>query len=109
MSFRYSNIEYGERWIGRGGPVQWPPRSPDLTPLDFFLWGRIKSLVYSSETTSVEELKSRIVAAFLKVKSETAVLNKLRDQLRKRALKCIEQGGGHFENVLKRSRRMSAM
>lgn len=23
-------------WIGRGGPVQWPPRSPDLTPLDFF-------------------------------------------------------------------------
>jgi hypothetical protein len=27
------------RWIGRGGPVSWPPRSPDLTPPDFFLWG----------------------------------------------------------------------
>lgn len=25
-----------ERWIGRRGPVEWPPRSPDLTPLDFF-------------------------------------------------------------------------
>jgi hypothetical protein len=24
------------RWIGRGGPVPWPPRSPDLTPPDFF-------------------------------------------------------------------------
>ena len=26
-----------ENWIGRGGPVAWPARSPDLTPLDFFL------------------------------------------------------------------------
>lgn len=24
------------RWIGRGGPTAWPPRSPDLNPLDFF-------------------------------------------------------------------------
>jgi hypothetical protein len=23
------------RWIGRGGPIAWPPRSPDLTPMDF--------------------------------------------------------------------------
>lgn len=28
--------EFGERWIGRGGPVQWPPRSADLASLDFF-------------------------------------------------------------------------
>ena len=25
------------RWIGRGGAVRWPARSPDLTPLDFYL------------------------------------------------------------------------
>ncbi|CAF2718371.1 unnamed protein product [Rotaria sp. Silwood2] len=24
------------RWIGRGGAISWAPRSPDLTPLDFF-------------------------------------------------------------------------
>jgi hypothetical protein len=24
------------RWIGRRGPIEWPARSPDLTPLDFF-------------------------------------------------------------------------
>lgn len=24
-----------ERWIGNNGPIQWPPRSPELTPLDF--------------------------------------------------------------------------
>ena len=26
-------------WIGGGGPIEFPPRSPDLTPLDFCLWG----------------------------------------------------------------------
>jgi hypothetical protein len=26
----------GDHWIGRGGSVAWPARSPDLTPLDFF-------------------------------------------------------------------------
>jgi hypothetical protein len=31
--------KFPEKWIGRGGPVNWPPRSPDLTPLDFFLLG----------------------------------------------------------------------
>lgn len=30
--------EYGRNWIGRGHPQMWPPRSPELTPLDFFVW-----------------------------------------------------------------------
>jgi hypothetical protein len=25
---------YPDSWIGRGGPINWPARSPDLTPLD---------------------------------------------------------------------------
>lgn len=32
------------RWIGRGGPVYWPPRSPDLNPLHYFLWRYLKLL-----------------------------------------------------------------
>ena len=36
----YLDNVFPNRWIGRGGPVQWPPRSPDLTPMDFFIWGR---------------------------------------------------------------------
>lgn len=27
---------FPNRWIGRRGPIEWPPRSPDLTPMDFF-------------------------------------------------------------------------
>ncbi|KMQ84443.1 transposable element tc3 transposase [Lasius niger] len=54
---------FGERWIGRTGPVEWPPRSPDLTPLDFFLWGHLKSLVYDIPIESEEDLITRIMAA----------------------------------------------
>jgi hypothetical protein len=34
---RYLNRKLPGRWIGRGGPIAWPPRSPDLNPLDFYL------------------------------------------------------------------------
>ncbi|GFX42007.1 DUF4817 domain-containing protein [Trichonephila clavipes] len=37
---------FGDRLISRFGPVNWPPRSCDLTPLDYFLWSYVKSLVY---------------------------------------------------------------
>lgn len=37
---------FGSRVISRHFDFPWPPRSPDLTPLDFFLWGYIKPLVY---------------------------------------------------------------
>jgi hypothetical protein len=33
-------------WIGNGAPIAWPPRSPDLTTLDLFVWGYVKNLVY---------------------------------------------------------------
>jgi hypothetical protein len=33
----FLNQRYGNYWIGRRGPVPWPLRSPDLTPLDLFL------------------------------------------------------------------------
>jgi hypothetical protein len=31
----FLNRKFPEKWIGWGGPVTWPPRSPDLTPLIF--------------------------------------------------------------------------
>ncbi|KAJ4440389.1 hypothetical protein ANN_08530 [Periplaneta americana] len=34
---RYLDRRFPDRWIGRGGPIAWPPRSPDLNPLDFYL------------------------------------------------------------------------
>ena len=36
--------------------MAWPPRSPDLTTMDFFLWGHIKALIYTSPVDSEEDL-----------------------------------------------------
>ncbi|GFW80994.1 uncharacterized protein TNCV_4803621 [Trichonephila clavipes] len=40
---------FGDSIISRFEPVNWPPRSCDLTPLDYFLWGYVKSLVYADK------------------------------------------------------------
>jgi hypothetical protein len=49
------------RWIGRGGPIAWPLRSPDLTPLDFFLWGYVKNIFYEVKIKDFQHLKARIM------------------------------------------------
>ena len=35
------NKNFSRQWIGCKGPTKCPPRFPDLTPLDFFLFGRL--------------------------------------------------------------------
>ncbi|GFX38461.1 hypothetical protein TNCV_2344341 [Trichonephila clavipes] len=42
------------------GPVNWPPRSCDLTPLDYFLWGYVKSLVYADKPQTLDHLEDNI-------------------------------------------------
>ena len=39
---RLNGVFGNDRVIGLGHNVEWPPRSPDLTPCDFFLWGYLK-------------------------------------------------------------------
>jgi len=48
----------------RDGPTPWPPRSPDITPLDFFLWGYVKDKVFSTPVPDITDLKARITDAF---------------------------------------------
>ncbi|GFS49107.1 transposable element Tc3 transposase [Trichonephila clavipes] len=51
---------FGDRLISRFGPVSWPPRSCDLTPLDYFLWGYVKSLVYEDKPQTLDHLEDNI-------------------------------------------------
>ncbi|GFU91936.1 transposable element Tc3 transposase [Trichonephila clavipes] len=51
---------FGERLIPRFGPLNWPPRSCDLTPLDYFLWGYVKSLVYADKPQTLGHLEDNI-------------------------------------------------
>ncbi|GFU26505.1 transposable element Tcb2 transposase [Trichonephila clavipes] len=51
---------FGDHLISRFGPVNWPPRSCDLTPLDYFLWGYVKSLVYADKLQTLDHLEDNI-------------------------------------------------
>jgi hypothetical protein len=50
--------------IGWGSNNLWPPRSPDLTPLDFFLWGVLKERVYQTPVLTVKELKEFVISVW---------------------------------------------
>ncbi|GFV06654.1 putative transposable element [Trichonephila clavipes] len=51
---------FGDRLISRFGPMNWPPRSCDLTPLDYFLCGYVKSLVYVDKPQTLDHLEDNI-------------------------------------------------
>ncbi|KAJ4438562.1 hypothetical protein ANN_14509 [Periplaneta americana] len=91
---------YPDRWIGRGGPIVWPPRSPDLNPIDFYLWGHLKSLMYSSPVPDMESLRNRIVAGCEEICNTPGIWDLVYRVMRHRCEVCIQAGGGHFEHLL---------
>ncbi|GBM05016.1 hypothetical protein AVEN_121289-1 [Araneus ventricosus] len=40
--------------------MAWPPRSPYITPLDFYLWGYVKQHEYRERINDINPLKQRI-------------------------------------------------
>jgi hypothetical protein len=63
--------------------VQWPVRSPDLSPCDYFLWGYLKSKVYSTRPMTIEDLKQRILDKISAILEEMTqrVMRNLRGRL----------------------------
>lgn len=94
------NDQFPGRWIGRGGPYPWPPRSPDLSPLDYCIWGWMKGQVYKTRINSREELIARIMDSATQLKEHPRKLRNSTKAVHKRALKCIENEGLTFEHVL---------
>ena len=73
----------------------WPARSPDLNPLDFFLWGYLKSKVYSPLPNNLDELEANIRREVGNLQPDV-IRNAILD-IKKRAQMCINARGGHFE------------
>ncbi|GFX31086.1 hypothetical protein TNCV_2025891 [Trichonephila clavipes] len=61
---------FGDRLISRFGPVNWPPRSCDLTLLDYFLWGYVKSLVYADKPQTLDHLEDHIRRVIADIRPE---------------------------------------
>lgn len=94
---QYLNNNYGNHWIGRAGPIAWPPRSPDLTPLDYYLWGHVKSLVYAANTTVRLECLDKINGAFDSIRRSPDLIARATGDLARRLDLCRRVQGHHFE------------
>jgi len=55
------DTEFFNRWIGRRRQIEWLPCSPNLSLLDYFLWGYLKGKVYTTKPRYLEELRQRII------------------------------------------------
>lgn len=67
--FHFLNKTFISGWIIRGSEfLPWSPRSPDLTPCDFYLWGVLKHKIYSEpQPKTLEELEEKIIATYLEL------------------------------------------
>ena len=83
--------------ISHFGDVPWPPRSPDLTAPDFFLWGYLKR-VYSTCPTDLQALKENIREETTKLSEET--LQAVMRTFVTRVHLCTEEGGGHLKDIV---------
>ena len=97
---KYLNESFPNGWLGRGGPVAWPPKSPDPTPLDYYLWGHMQTLVYETKVESRAALRDHIFAVAEHIRDHPDNVGSATQCLLMHAKNCIATGGGHFEQLL---------
>ena len=94
------DVVFPNRWIGRdSGFICWPPRSPDLTPMDFYVWSDIKRVVYDG--TAYPNL--RVLMDKIREVSSNIPLETVRRSLQnfwRRILLCEQTTGMHIEDSL---------
>lgn len=94
----YLNAVFPDRWIGRRGAIEWPARSPDLTALDYFLWGYLKEIVYKTKPQDLNELRNRILQATALIPND--IIQRAVASFYYRIACCQTVDGGHFEQLI---------
>ena len=92
--------KFGDRVISHNTEHHWPPYSPDLSPLDFSLWGQALAHVVRCQPKTIDELKA-IVNDFAVNLGEEKIRSMAR-HTRKRAELCCQVRGGHFEHLMQK-------
>ena len=77
--------------------MKWPPRLPDLTPPDFFLWGTLKDLVYNKKPQIIEELTEAITNGVQLIDNE--LCQRVCQWVPSRLQNCLTRGVQHFLSV----------
>ena len=98
LSMAFLCNKFKGRLISKKGDVPWPPRSPDLTVPDFYLWGHLKGLVYKDNPKNTNELKRAINREINNIPSD--ILKSVFLHLPSRMEECIKVNGSHLKNVI---------
>ena len=86
------------RVISQYGNYNWPPRSCDLRPLKFFLWGYVKEKVYADAPQSIQELKEKIRAVIDEI--EPQMCENLMGNFINGAWSCTRSRGCHMNDIV---------
>ena len=84
-------------WVGRRGTFEFPPRSPDLTPLDLHLCGTLKDVVYRTKPVTLGDLRTEIRAAWAAIPINN--LTEVAQSTARRCNMCLAANGNHFEHL----------
>ena len=93
------NIAFGG-WIGRRGTGEWAPRSSDLTPCDFSLWGIINDRMHAQNPRDVSHLQSLIEEEFTSLNGNIESCQTICRSVANRCQMCINTEGTQFEHQL---------
>jgi hypothetical protein len=85
------------QWIGWRGSIEYHPCSPYLTPLDFYLWGSLKDVVYCRKRPTLEMLREEAETACASIPVDTLATDA--HALVLWTQKCLQANGGHFEHL----------
>lgn len=89
---------FAERWIGRRETIEWPPRSPEMNPLDFFFWDYLKDRVYRIKPRNLDDLRHRITTEVTLITIE--ILENVSSNFYYRLGHCQTVQGEQFEHLL---------
>ena len=78
----------------------------DLTCLDFFLRGFMKSMVYETGIDSEEDLVACIISAAAEIRETPGIFGRVRQSMARRCTVCLDVNGRVFQHLLRWNKKL---
>lgn len=92
------HAHFRNHYFGRGGIINWPPRSPDLNPLDYFVWAHVKANVYQYPVNDEDTLREKVTDCINEITRK--MIDDCGTNFVKRLQCYVQNNGRHFEKLL---------
>ena len=92
------NQLFGKRVLSLYNNTEWPPRYPDLTSCDFFLWGYLKDKVFRTPLESLNVLRQIMITECYLLREH--LIRRSVQHMMSRADACVQRSGLYVEGNL---------